>query len=375
MASKSLPMVSCGMCGEEGRDDDAVQAVYGEGEQGEGGEGRGGEGGGGAGGGGVDESSNMKLREYIDDTEDYINIQLDNHRNQLIQLELFLSSGTVSLSIYSLVAGIFGMNIPYTWNDHYGYMFKWACLSKGLGAPAGTVIVGSKDFITRAKTLRKTLGGGMRQVGVLCATALVAVQENVGKLESDHNNRDLTDSTVLRNMGEGLGHSLLAYRSALQGISKLQVNEASLFEDLNESWEVLAEPIQTVEGQTEEVIFDHLHATAFQHTPLGRTILGPAQNVRTITKDHLQKYISTHYTTSRMIFSEEHLGKQNCDEQDINADFFCSDGSASSCESVVAAAGWRLPDGFPISVLRRHIGAVTAIAFSPRPSSMYQLLS
>ncbi|KAL3578052.1 hypothetical protein D5086_019556 [Populus alba] len=48
------------------------------------------------------------LREYIDDTEDYINIQLDNHRNQLIQLELFLSSGTACLSIYSLVAGIFG---------------------------------------------------------------------------------------------------------------------------------------------------------------------------------------------------------------------------------------------------------------------------
>ncbi|KAG5533488.1 hypothetical protein RHGRI_027607 [Rhododendron griersonianum] len=58
--------------------------------------------------------------------------------------------------------------------------------------------------------------------------------------------RDLTDSTVLRNVGEGLGHSLLAYRSALQGISKLQVNEAALFEDLDQSWEVLAEPIQTV---------------------------------------------------------------------------------------------------------------------------------
>ncbi|CAL5410327.1 unnamed protein product [Camellia sinensis] len=65
------------------------------------------------------------------------------------------------------------------------------CLSKGLGAPVGTVIVGSKDFITRAKTLRKTLGGGMRQVGVLCATTLVAVQENVGKLESDHNNANV----------------------------------------------------------------------------------------------------------------------------------------------------------------------------------------
>ncbi|KAM7488322.1 hypothetical protein LguiB_025806 [Lonicera macranthoides] len=63
----------------------------------------------------------IALRGYIDDTEDYINIQLDNHRNQLIQLELFLSLGTVCLSIYSLVAGIFGMNIPYTWNDHHGH--------------------------------------------------------------------------------------------------------------------------------------------------------------------------------------------------------------------------------------------------------------
>lgn len=58
--------------------------------------------------------------------------------------------------------------------------------------------------------------------------------------------RDLTDSTVLRNMGGVLGHSLLAYRSALQGIGKLQVNEARIIEDLNQAWEVLAEPIQTV---------------------------------------------------------------------------------------------------------------------------------
>ncbi|GAB2266142.1 Magnesium transporter MRS2-I [Dionaea muscipula] len=72
------------------------------------------------------------IREYIDDTEDYINIQLDNHRNQLIQLELFLSSGTVCLSIYSLVAGIFGMNIPYTWNENHGYMFKWVVIASGV---------------------------------------------------------------------------------------------------------------------------------------------------------------------------------------------------------------------------------------------------
>ncbi|XP_074579259.1 magnesium transporter MRS2-I-like [Curcuma longa] len=74
------------------------------------------------------------LREYIDDTEDYINIQLDNHRNQLIQLELFLSSGTVSLSLYSLVAGVFGMNIPYSWNNDHGYVYKWVVIISGLAS-------------------------------------------------------------------------------------------------------------------------------------------------------------------------------------------------------------------------------------------------
>lgn len=72
------------------------------------------------------------LREYIDDTEDYINIQLDNHRNQLIQLELFLCSGTLCLSVYSLVAAIFGMNIPYSWRHHHGYLFKWVVIIGGL---------------------------------------------------------------------------------------------------------------------------------------------------------------------------------------------------------------------------------------------------
>jgi magnesium transporter len=81
------------------------------------------------------------LREYIDDTEDYINIQLDNHRNQLIQLELFVSSGTVSLSVYSLVAAIFGMNIKYTWNDHHGYMFKWVVIVSGVACAIMFILI------------------------------------------------------------------------------------------------------------------------------------------------------------------------------------------------------------------------------------------
>ncbi|CAI9118302.1 OLC1v1019857C5 [Oldenlandia corymbosa var. corymbosa] len=81
------------------------------------------------------------LREYIDNTEDYINIQLDNHRNQLIQLELFLSSGTVCITMFSLITGIFGMNIPYTWNDDHGYMFKWVVIFSGFLCALSFVLI------------------------------------------------------------------------------------------------------------------------------------------------------------------------------------------------------------------------------------------
>ena len=58
--------------------------------------------------------------------------------------------------------------------------------------------------------------------------------------------RDLTDSTVLRNMGVALGYAVLAYQSLMTGLNKLELNEAALAADLDASWEVLAEPIQTV---------------------------------------------------------------------------------------------------------------------------------
>ncbi|UTM56452.1 adenylosuccinate lyase [Photobacterium sp. CCB-ST2H9] len=58
--------------------------------------------------------------------------------------------------------------------------------------------------------------------------------------------RDLTDSTVLRNLGVGCGYALIAYGSTMKGISKLQVNQAALEAELDQNWEVLAEPVQTV---------------------------------------------------------------------------------------------------------------------------------
>jgi threonine aldolase len=65
-----------------------------------------------------------------------------------------------------------------------------SCLSKGLGAPAGTVLLGKKDFIQKAKRARKILGGGMRQAGVIAAAGLYALEHNVERLKTDHANAE-----------------------------------------------------------------------------------------------------------------------------------------------------------------------------------------
>lgn len=62
------------------------------------------------------------------------------------------------------------------------------CLSKGLGAPVGSILVGSKDFIERARKVRKMLGGGMRQVGVLAAPGMIALTKMTKRLQEDHDN-------------------------------------------------------------------------------------------------------------------------------------------------------------------------------------------
>jgi threonine aldolase len=64
------------------------------------------------------------------------------------------------------------------------------CLSKGLGAPAGSVLTGSRDFIEAARRWRKVLGGGMRQAGVLAAAGLYALENHVQRLAEDHDNAE-----------------------------------------------------------------------------------------------------------------------------------------------------------------------------------------
>ena len=70
------------------------------------------------------------------------------------------------------------------------------CLSKGLGAPVGSMLVGSREFIEKARTYRKLLGGGMRQAGVLAAAGLVALERSPARLHEDHANA--------RHLAEGL---------------------------------------------------------------------------------------------------------------------------------------------------------------------------
>ncbi|MDH3355651.1 MAG: adenylosuccinate lyase [Chromatiales bacterium] len=71
-------------------------------------------------------------------------------------------------------------------------------------------------------------------------------QHLASKLPISRWQRDLTDSTVLRNLGVGVGYILIAYSSTMRGISKLEINEAVISADLDTNWEVLAEPIQTI---------------------------------------------------------------------------------------------------------------------------------
>jgi processing peptidase subunit beta len=75
---------------------------------------------------------------------------------------------------------------------------------------------------------------------------------------------------------------------------------------------VILREMQEVETNLQEVVFDHLHATAYQGTPLGRTILGPTENIKSITAKDLRDYINTHYKAPRIVLAA--AGGVNHDE-------------------------------------------------------------
>ena len=88
------------------------------------------------------------------------------------------------------------------WQEHakeWGSLFDSisVCLSKGLGAPVGSLLLGSREFVHQARRVRKVMGGGMRQAGFLAAAAQFALEDQVDRLQEDHQNAQLLEKTLL----------------------------------------------------------------------------------------------------------------------------------------------------------------------------------
>lgn len=85
----------------------------------------------------------------------------------------------------------------------YGKLFDSIsiCLSKGLGAPVGSVLIGSKDFIKESRRVRKVMGGGMRQAGFLAAAGIYGLENNIERLREDHENAEIL-ADYLTDLGE-----------------------------------------------------------------------------------------------------------------------------------------------------------------------------
>ncbi|KAG2245525.1 hypothetical protein Bca4012_091339 [Brassica carinata] len=199
------------------------------------------------------------------------------------------------------------------------------------------ILASHNHILSAPETRVTTLPNGLRvatESNLSAKTATVGVWIDAGsRFESDETNGTAhflehmifkgTERRTVRALEEeieDIGGHLNAYTSREQTtyyakVMESDVNQAldvladilqnSTFEEqrINRERDVILREMQEVEGQTDEVVLDHLHATAFQYTPLGRTILGPAQNVKSITREDLQNYIKTHYTASRMVIA------------------------------------------------------------------------
>lgn len=147
--------------------------------------------------------------------------------------------------------------------------------------------------------------------------------------------------------------------------------------------DVILREQEEVDKQIEEVVFDHLHATAFQKQPLGRTILGPRENILNISRNNLESYIKTNYTADRMVLvgaggvphqqlvelAEKHFAnlpsaqtgaapshKETPDF--VGSEVRMRDDTMSSAHIAIAVegVGWNDPDYFPALVTQAIVG-------------------
>jgi threonine aldolase len=116
------------------------------------------------------------------------------------------------------------------------------CLSKGLGAPVGSMIVGTREFIERCRPIRKMLGGGMRQAGVLAAAGLIALEEGPKRLQQDHDNARALAERLARIPGIDLDASKVQTNIVIFGLQRNQLSSAEFLNRLAKR-DVLAVPV------------------------------------------------------------------------------------------------------------------------------------
>jgi len=209
------------------------------------------------------------------------------------------------------------------------------------------------------------------------ARALEEQVEDMGAHLNAYTSREQT-TYYAKVLGKDVGRAVDMLADILQGPL---LEEAAIERERG----VILREMQEVEGLPDEVLFDHLHATAFQHCPLGRTILGPADNIRSLTKKDLADYIATHYTAPRMVV----VGAGAVDHQQLvdlagkafeqlpttpktTADFVAEEPAIFTGSEVrirdpdmekvhlamcVKGASWADPDSVPLMVMQHMLGS------------------
>merc|ERR1719320_835605 len=169
---------------------------------------------------------------------------------------------------------------------------------------------------------------------------------------------------------------------AVEILSDILTNSTFGQQEIERERGVILREMQEVEMNLQEVVFDHLHAVAYQGTPLGRTILGPAKNIKSISRDDLTHYINTHYKGPRMVLAgaggvnheslckmaEIHFAKigTDCPHEvpiDLNCRYTGSDVRVrddtmplAHVAIAVEGCGWTNPDNIPLMVANTLIG-------------------
>jgi len=169
---------------------------------------------------------------------------------------------------------------------------------------------------------------------------------------------------------------------AVEILSDILTNSTFGQQEIERERGVILREMQEVEMNLQEVVFDHLHAVAYQGTPLGRTILGPAKNIKSISRDDLTHYINTHYKGPRMVLAaaggvdhaalckmgETHFAKIGIDcPNEVPIDLNCRytgsdvrvrDDSMPLAHVAIAVegCGWTNPDNIPLMVANTLIG-------------------